>query len=1462
MIPCHVPMASFLDLKSKLLPSTVPCQLGAAEKANRNYECQRRIALAVGPLRTSMLALLALLLACTAAWGQNGVFGGQNVGVASAAVNVTVTATANGPVATVMVLTMGQGGLDFAGNAGASSCPTATMALLLTPSTCTESVTFTPQSPGRRMGAVVLLDVNKVVLGVTYLSGTGQGGLGVLAPGTLITAAGVFQATSSTQEGGLANAANLNQPASVVMDGIGNLYIADSGNNLIRKVAPPAAHATAGIITAYAGTGAAGYLDNVPATQATLNDPTSVALDGAGNLYIADTENNVVREVLAATGIITTVAGNGTAGFSGDGGAATSAHLNGPMGVTIESDGSLYIADTLNQRIRKVDAVTHIITTVAGNGNLSGLADGKGTYSGDGNVAPATLAGLSLPYAVAFDAAHNMYIPDSANHCVREVFATTQFINRIAGVCTQAGSLGTPPLAINQELNTPSGVAVDAAGNVYISDTGNHRIEKVNAGTGDTTTLVANGSGSILSYNGTTPVLATNAIDAPIGLFVDGNVNVYFADLFNMEIEEIDSDHVVLDFTATPVISGKQTAPLIQTIENDGNLPLNLTGFVPLADPVTNLVNAAVDAGTTTCSTITPLAGDASCQVGVVFAPVVALPFLTGAASEKVVADVDVDGTVNTPALPLITGNFPLDITVVGVALSLNATTTSLSSSLNPSLYGVAPAVTFTATIISGAATPTGTVRFTALTPAGATVILCANAVVNATGAAICTAATTALPIGINTVHAAFTPTASSAFLASSAPTLQQEVDEATATAVTLTAGTNPSTLGVALTFTANVTALGGGPILPDGTVTFYDGPVATGVVIGTPQSLVNGTAAVSIGTLAFGQHTINALYSGDAAKFILSSLGTLVQDVQAPTTTTLTSSLNPSTNGAAVTFTATVATGAVPVPATNGTVNFFDGAVQIGTAALLASGTATLTIANLQVGTHPIRAVYVSNLNYGGSTSPILQQVVLNASSSTALTAVPSPAVAGATVLLTATVTAANPLPQGVLAPTGTVTFVDTLNGVSTTLGVIGLNGNIASIRSPSPPGQHTLVANYSGDQSYNASSATLLLVVNQATTTTTLSTSLNPSPVGAPVTFTAKVAGNGGIASGTVSFTDAFGGSTVTLGTAPLDATGTATFPFTFAAAGTHTITANYSGDANDAPSLSNTISQLVGLIPTATDLQFSTTGGTNPQIVLVAVVLDVPATGNPSTLATPTGTVAFSIVNGTTTTPLGTATVDANGVATLLPGITLSGFNVVAVYSGDATHSPSTSSVLSVSNTTSDFTLSVVPNPVSIVTTKNATVNVVLVSGNGFTDAIDLGCGSLPNGVNCHFSQLDPTLQPNGVLKVLLTIDTNNPLGGGASAMVRSRGLPGISLAGVLLPFSVFFGVLLWRMRVRYKGLLATIMILALGGVAMLVPGCSGFSQASVAPGTYVIQVFAVGAKTGAEQYQNVILTITAK
>jgi sugar lactone lactonase YvrE len=280
----------------------------------------------------------------------------------------------------------------------------------------------------------------------------------VSTSGIITTVAGIGTAGFSG-DGGLATAAQLNGPIGVAVDATGNLFISDRGNHRIRKVS------ASGIITTVAGNGTyGGSGDGGLATTAQMEGPQGLAVDAFGNLFIADTENSRIRKV-SAGGVITTVAGTGIPGSAlGDGGLATAAGLYGPWGVAVDALGDLFIADTNNQRIRKVSA-GGIITTVAGN-------SGQG-FSGDGG--PATAAQLNGPVGVAVDATGNLFI--AVNSRIRAVSATG-IITTIGGNGLH-GSSGDGGPAIGGALNTPGGISIDAKGNVFFSDPDGSRIREL-----------------------------------------------------------------------------------------------------------------------------------------------------------------------------------------------------------------------------------------------------------------------------------------------------------------------------------------------------------------------------------------------------------------------------------------------------------------------------------------------------------------------------------------------------------------------------------------------------------------------------------------------------------------------------------------------------------------------------------------------------------------------------------------------------------------------------------------------------------------------------------------------------------------------------------------------------------------------------------------------------------------------
>ena len=345
--------------------------------------------------------------------------------------------------------------------------------------------------------------------GNLYISDSGNDRIRKIANGMITTVAG-NGSYGFRGDNGPATSAQLYGPAGVAVDPTGNLYISDSGNNRIRKVAN-------GVITTVAGRGTSGFSgDGGPATSAQLQGPAGIAADPAGNLYISDSGNNRIRKV--ANGVITTVAGNGTAGFGGDGGPASNAQFN-PAGLCVDSGGNLYIADSGNQRIRKVS--NGVVSTVAGNGTAG--------FGGDGG--PAAAAQLFAVQAVAVDSAGNVYIAEPAR--VRKV--SSGVITTVAGNGTFGFSGdGGPATSAQFALYSPRGIAVDSAGNLFIADTQNSRVRKVSNGI--VTTVAGNGTPG---FSGDGGPAAGAQLSTPLGVAVDSAGNLYIMDVSNERIRKV-----------------------------------------------------------------------------------------------------------------------------------------------------------------------------------------------------------------------------------------------------------------------------------------------------------------------------------------------------------------------------------------------------------------------------------------------------------------------------------------------------------------------------------------------------------------------------------------------------------------------------------------------------------------------------------------------------------------------------------------------------------------------------------------------------------------------------------------------------------------------------------------------------------------------------------------------------------
>jgi trimeric autotransporter adhesin len=388
-------------------------------------------------------------------------------------------------------------------------------------------------------------------------------------------------------DGGLATAAQLEYPDGIAVDASGNIYVADMQADVVRVIAP------AGTISTYAGLGTAGYSgDGGAAPQAQLNTPMGLALDAAGNLYIADSGNNVVRKV-SKSGAISTAAGNGSLGYSGDGAAATAAALDEPEGVTVDpSSGQVYIADTFNNRVRVVSPAG-IIQTAAGTGISS--------YSGDGGAA--ATAGLFLPTDVATDSDGNLYIADYGNSRIREVAQ--------GKIQTVVGGNGTSVIfneatATTIRLNGPTGLAVDSSGDIFLAEggigtgtglaIGDYRVWEINSG-GVVSTAAGNG---IESYSGDGGPATAAQINKPTNLVFDAVGNLYIADSANNRVRKVSPSGVITTAAGNGIAGysgdgGQATSAMLNSPEG---LASDSDGNVYIADTQNNRIRKLLPNGT------------------------------------------------------------------------------------------------------------------------------------------------------------------------------------------------------------------------------------------------------------------------------------------------------------------------------------------------------------------------------------------------------------------------------------------------------------------------------------------------------------------------------------------------------------------------------------------------------------------------------------------------------------------------------------------------------------------------------------------------------------------------------------------------------------------------------------------------------------------------------------------------
>ena len=404
--------------------------------------------------------------------------------------------------------------------------------------------------------------------------------------GTISTFAGTPWSYGYGGDGGPATSAYLNLPTGVAVDSSGNVYIADNGNYRIREVTVSNGeiNTVAGNGTYCTGGGAA-CGDGGPATSAGLSYVYSLAVDGYGNVYIADRDNNVIR-AFGVGGNINTVAGNGTYcyGACGDGGPATSAELNGPQGVAVDSPGNIFIADLGNARIREVTVSNGYINTVAGNGSI---CESGGAACGDGGLA--TSAQLSSVWDVAVDSSDDIFIADYNNLAIREVTASNGYINTVAGNGTLS-FLGNGVPATNAVVWDPTGATSDSAGNIYIAEGPNCIVREVNATAGIITTLA--GTPGSCGYWGDGGPATSALLTWPTKVAVYAGI-VYIADSDNCLIREVNASGDISTFAGTPQscgYGGDGGGATSAYLDHPQGVAVGSSGNVYIADTENNVV--------------------------------------------------------------------------------------------------------------------------------------------------------------------------------------------------------------------------------------------------------------------------------------------------------------------------------------------------------------------------------------------------------------------------------------------------------------------------------------------------------------------------------------------------------------------------------------------------------------------------------------------------------------------------------------------------------------------------------------------------------------------------------------------------------------------------------------------------------------------------------------------------------
>ncbi len=1292
---------------------------------------------------------------------------------------------------------------------------------------CTLTVSFTPAYPGQRNVPLAVTDSNGNVYSFT-LSGTGNGAQTAVIPGQMTTIAGTG-VPGFSGDNGPATAAKIDVPGNIAVDAAGNIFFSDKSNSCIRVIyegGPVVAHLI------YLETGYTATVGSIYTIASKLSLPTNMAIDANDNVYYMEI-SKTVRKLSAQTGLISTVVGNGSAGYAGDGGLAVNAELFLANGIALDNLGNLYVVDGNNYRIRKVVLSTGVINTIAGTG-ING-------FSGD--FGPASAAQISLAQAVAADQYGNVYIADDGyNARIRVIygggspslnpaaklimlmnpFITTPvqgYIYTVAGTGT-TGYTGDGGAANIANLDFPYSLSLDAAGNIYFPEEGSNHLRRIDVGDGIIRTIggyaaTASPFGSAAGDGG----VATSAyLNKPYGATVDPLGNVYIADGSNDRIRFISSSAYPLTFASTTV--GSTSASQTVTAVSNGNLPYDFSAFVLNGQ---SGQFAQVSSGTAfipQCGLATPLPAGDSCTTALTFSP-------------------HSDGTVT--GSEVFAGNAPtqtVQLTSTGTGGTASTTVLTLPST---AVYGSTVAVSAAVTA-GGSPVTSGTVVFSNGTQTIATVSL---------GAAG-TAATT-LPIyavGSYSITATYSAAGTANLLSS--------------------ATSNISITPATLTVTASNQSLVYGQPVPALTYTI------TGFVNNDTQSVVTGAPALSTtatSTSADGVYPITcATGTLSAANYTFTCVnGSLT--VSGATAQTITFNVVPNQVYGAASFTLSpTSSSGLPVALT------VSGPATLNGYTVTVTGVGTVTLQASQPGNSVYRAAVPVSQSFTVLPAP-LTIVVANASRTYGA---PNPAFTGTvtglvrgdtlgtTVLVTYGASAGLSATAGSYAITATVSgpdgadYAPTVTQGTLTVQQAPLTVTVTSAGRAYGAANPAFSATVSGLVNGDAIGVTLL---ESFSTTATITSAVGSYPINVAVTGSSAAQYAIQTVPGVLTVTPvalAIGANSVTrlYGTANPAFTGTITGAlngdtFTESFTTTATTTTN-AGNYAIVPSVAG---------PNLADYAVAATNGTlqieraNSLLALVASATTVnvgtavsfTATATSSTTGAPTGSVSF--LDGSTL--LATVAL-SNGVAVFTTSSLLVGTHTIsASYTGDYDFYGSSAAAVSSVVAAPGYTVTPAATALTIASGTSGTVGIQVASVGGYAGTVSFACAGLPGGMSCSFAPASIGLTTaSATQQTVLTIGTSS-----SQASLRGGDGPGPLRSMVYL--AVMPGLLslcFMRRHLRQAGRWTAMSLSALvmlGAVASL-SGCgSTHPSTRTQKGTYIITVQAQATNASSNSFQLAVM-----